>query len=174
MELVPIGKLKKTHGLQGEIKLEIEDKFLELLPTLEVLFVEQSGNAMPFFIESIRGKGTMIAKLEEVDDKETASALANREVYLRRVDIPFTEEELNAVETDLVYYYLEGYQLLDGDKNIIGTILEVVDYPQQEMAIVQTKEGKEILIPLQEDWMVATNEDEKTIQMELPEGLIDL
>jgi 16S rRNA processing protein RimM len=174
MEFVPIGKLKKTHGLQGEIKLEIEDKFLELLFALGVLFVEQTGSPMPFFIESIRGKGAMIAKLEEVDDKETANALANKVVYLRRTDIPFTDEELAEEESDLLYYYLKDYELLDQEKNRIGKILEVADYPQQEMAIVQTEEGPELLIPLLEDWITVIDTEHKTVQMELPEGLVDL
>lgn len=174
MELVPIGKLRKTHGLQGEIKLEVEDRFLMLLATVEVIFVEQGGSPMPFFIESIRGKGAMIAKLEEVDDKETASALANKVVCLRRTDIPFSDEELNEEVSDLEYFYLKGYQLLDTEKNSIGVIIEVADYPQQEMAIVQTTDEKEILIPLQADWIMNTNEEQQTIQMELPEGLVDL
>ena len=51
--------------------------------------------------------------------------------------------------------------------------MEVNEYPQQFVATVMYKET-EILFPLNEDFIVEFDEDEKTLTLDLPEGLLDI
>ncbi len=62
-EYIEVGRLGKVHGLQGEIKLTMEDKFLVDVLQLDALFLEQGGKKTPYFIEYLRGRGTLILKL---------------------------------------------------------------------------------------------------------------
>ncbi|MNT82127.1 16S rRNA-processing protein RimM [compost metagenome] len=55
----------------------------------------------------------------------------------------------------------------------LGEILEVNEYPQQFVATVLYQET-EILFPLNEDFIVEIDDEEKILTLDLPEGLLDV
>ncbi len=172
MEFVEIGKVKKPHGLNGEIKLDIEDRYWDDFASKEVLFIERNGQKMPFFVEYVRGSGASIAKFEEIDSKEDALLIANKIAYLRREDVSLSDDEI-AENPDLLYGFLKGFCLFDENLGKIGLVEDVIEYPQQEMAIVIYNES-EVLIPLVKQWIVQIEKSEKKVYMMLPEGLMNL
>lgn len=171
MEYIEIGKIKKPHGLNGELKGTIDERFWGDVAKVDAFFVEQRGEKAPFFIEDLRGTETLILKFEDIDTKEDASLLTNKRLYLRRQDISLSEEEIN--DTGLEYSFLEGYTLKEEEAGRVGTIKYVDEYPQQEMATVDTG-TKEILIPLRAAWIIEVDKNEKLVTMSLPEGLLDI
>lgn len=171
MEYVAIGRLRKPHGLQGEMKGELEERFWDDVAEVEAFFVEYKGAYTPFFIEYLRGKGTPIVKFEDIDSKEDARAFTNKTLFLRKEDISLTDEEINA--SDLEYGFLESYTMVEEELGEIGVILRVDEFPQQEMATVVYQE-KEVLIPLLEAWVVTVDKANKTVVVALPEGLLEV
>ncbi len=169
-----IGRTRKAHGLTGELKISIEDRFVEDFMKNERIFIEVKSAKIPYFIDHVRGGGELILKLEEVDDRDAAIALQARDILLREQDIlpdhlrEFEPEE----EEEMQYGYLEGYQLLDQTIGEIGMIKEVLEMPQQEMAFLDYQ-GRELLIPLNEQLILKIDEVQKQILMDLPEGLLD-
>lgn len=169
---IQIGYTQKTHGLKGELKLTIEEPYLEDFLKNERLFVEVKGTKIPYFIENVRGAGAFILKLEDVDDKDAAYGLQSRPVFLREQDlIPETQRELTIDTETLEYQYLTGYVIEDANGGIVGEIEEVLDMPQQEMAFLKYK-GKDVLIPLNTHFIVRVDESAKRVVMNLPEGLL--
>lgn len=171
MEYLEIGKIKKPHGLNGEIKAIIEERFFEDVNEADAFFVEIEGDKAPYFIESLRGSSTIILKFEDIDSKEDASLFTNKRLYLRAEDISLSEEEIN--DTGLTYSFLEKFELKEKEKGVVGTILCVDQFPQQEMATI-VYQGKKIFVPLLEQWIVNIDEINKVVLMELPEGLLDV
>ena len=170
-KLVQIGFTKKPHGLKGELKLHIEDKYLEDLMNAEVVVLQIKGKPTPFFIEDIRIGNAIIGKFEEVDTPESALSIANKELLLREEDI--LPDEAREIEVEgLKYEKCIGYTIFDGDKEI-GSIIEILEYPQQEMAVVEY-EGREVLIPLNSAFIVSKDEPAKSFVMNLPDGILDL
>ncbi|MNR60372.1 Ribosome maturation factor RimM [compost metagenome] len=55
----------------------------------------------------------------------------------------------------------------------MGEIIEVNEYPQQFVATVLYKET-EIMFPLNEDMIIEIDEEEETLLVDLPEGLLDI
>ena len=78
-----------------------------------------------------------------------------------------------AQSNGLAYGHLEGYHLEVEEVGPGGPIVRVDAYPQQEMAIVRYQ-GREVLVPLREDWIQALDAARKVVRMELPDGLLDL
>lgn len=171
MDYVEIGRFRKPHGLSGEIKGDIDERFWDDVAEVDAFFIEIKGEKTPYFIEYLRGKGTLIMKFEDVDTKEEASLFTSKALYLRREDVNLSEEEIN--DTGLEFSYLEGYELHLEELGRVGTIEYVEEYPQQEMATV--KEGeKEFLVPLRAEWILSVNEGKAIVLMDLPEGLLDV
>jgi 16S rRNA processing protein RimM len=172
MDFVKIGKIGSTHGLKGELKLLVEDAYWDDFEQVKVIFLEQKGSKMPYFIEGIRGEHQNIIKLEEVDDKDTAALVANKDLYVRAEDLSIEPDELPD-DRGLRFAFLTGYTVVDSELGPIGPILSIEEYPHQEMAIVQYGE-REVLIPLVPQLIQRKDKKERKLYLDLPEGLLEL
>lgn len=173
-QYINIGYTKKMHGLKGELKLVIEERFLEDFLKNERIFLDVKGAKVPYFVANVRGKGEMILQLEEVDNRDSAFALQSREVFLREQDlIPDEQRELETEEEQaLEYEHLVGFLLIDKYLGDIGHIEEVLEMPQQEMAFLKHK-GREVLIPLNPQFITSVDEKNEKVYVDLPEGLLE-
>lgn len=172
---VSIGKTMKPHGLKGELKFWVEEAFEEDLEQTEVVLIDVKGKITPFFVESVRGGNAIIVKLEDVDTPEAAAALAHRPIFLRQRDILEDDQRENVIQKS-PFAKCVGYQIVDlqhGVENPVGVIVEIVELPQSEMAIIE-EDGREILVPLIDAFVLEVKHSVQKIVMQLPEGLTDL
>lgn len=172
MSYTLIGHTSKTHGIAGELGLKIEEQYQEDVIQVDVLFLSIHGKPLPYFVEEIRHTDKLLVKLEDIDTKEAAQPLVAKEIYLRDTDL-IPEEQKQPIETGLVYGHLAQYKIIAVETGPVGVIEEVLEYPQQEMAVVQYK-GQEILLPLNEQFIVTIDETKKEVTMEFPAGLLNL
>ena len=171
---VEIGYTKKTHGVQGWLRVQVEPEYLEDLLSTSAIFLSIQGQPVPYFVESFDTRNDLLIKLEDINSKEAAAELSGKALSLREQDlIPDEEREFELTEDELEYSFLTGYELHTADQGKIGAILEILEFPQQEMARLEI-EAKDILIPLHEDFIQSINEEQKLVIMDLPEGLLDL
>ena len=124
-------------------------------------------------MDDIRVGNMTIGKFEDIDNPESAMYIANKELFLREEDIIPDEFREFEVENDgLEYEKCIGYTIFDGD-NAIGVIVDVLEFPQQEMAVIEI-EDREVLIPLNVAFVLKRDDEGQKIMMALPEGLLDL
>ena len=166
-EVIKIGKVTKTHGVSGELSCTfINDIFGE--DDAPYLVVDIDGIFVPFFIEEYRFKSdvTALIKFEDIDDTDSAKLLLGRELYFPMKYI--TESEpLNYGEGIL------GYKIYSAGK-LIGTIEGVDDSTSNVLFSVKTMSGEELLIPAVDDFVENIDDEKREIQMNLPEGLLDI
>lgn len=168
-----IGFTKKTYGVKGELKLTIPDKHLEDFAQAEVLFLGLAGRKIPYFIEYVNFENPFTVKFEDHDSKESALELTGKEIFMRTKDLLLEEEKVFEIEGGLFYEKYVHYQIQDKSQGLLGEIVAIIEYPQQEMAAIIIEE-KEVLIPLNEQLIIAIDEETKTISMDLPDGLLNL
>ncbi len=168
---VQIGYTQKPHGVKGEIKLHVEEAYYEDFAEAETFFVLIKGKHTPFFLESIREGNHIIAKFEDVNTPEKAMQMASKELYLREQDlIPGLDR---TVDDGLTYSHCTGFSITDEDFGFVGVVTEMIEMPQQEIAIVVIK-NREVMIPLNAAFVKAIDKKAKTITTTLPDGLLDL
>jgi 16S rRNA processing protein RimM len=68
---------------------------------------------------------------------------------------------------------LIGYTLFDETLGLIGEITDVNDYSGNLLLSVEY-EGKEALVPLNDELIVRLDEDLQEIELRIPEGLFNL
>jgi 16S rRNA processing protein RimM len=172
MEYIEIGRTQKTHGVQGELKIFIEDKFWDDFEHNKRVFLDIRGIKMPYFIKNMRGKGAPIVHFEDVPNREAALLLQSRSIFLREQDL-IPDVDRSVYDEVLEYGFLEGFRMIDAVAGDIGVIQEVIEMPQQEMALIQY-DGREVLIPLNQHFITNIDETGKTVNVNLPEGLLGL
>ncbi|MEY2904853.1 MAG: rRNA processing protein rimm [Bacteroidota bacterium] len=156
--LIPLGKIVKPHGAEGFLKLNTSHD-IEL--TGKFLFIELEGAPVPFLVIDHKINGLSLILLEDIKNKEEAVQLSGKKIFIQEKDL----EEYDLQSDDWIPF-LEGFQLIDQHKNLLGKIDEILEYPSQIIA----KIGEQ-MIPIHEDLILQIDPKKKTIQMDLPEGL---
>jgi 16S rRNA processing protein RimM len=168
-EFVKIGYTMKSHGLKGEIKVNVDEKYEDDFEKAEVIFITVKGIVSPFFIEEIKFGSSTLLKFEDIDKPEDTLPLSSKEIFMRASDIVFAH---NFIDDSSPYLKYIGYRIFDNGIDL-GIILDVVDVPQQVLAILNI-DDKEILIPLNDIFITKIENKTKSINMDLPEGLLSL
>lgn len=163
-----IGYVSKTRGLKGEVQLffEFED-YMEL--ELDVIFLEINKKLVPYFVDQIKiqKNSTAYITFEDIDHISKAEALVRKKVYLSNDKMPERDAD------DFRYSDFVGFVVVDEQEGELGTITAVQEMPQQHIATVDMQ-GKELLFPLSEELIVGIDAENNVIQVDLPEGLVDL
>lgn len=163
---VEIGFVFRTHGVRGHLKIHLDETIQELAPG-QALFLLKAGRQIPYFIKEIEYLDTdsILVLFEEIQSKEEASLFMKKPVL---ADPSIIIEQ----EAEEAFTY-EGYTVFDEQGKKIGAISAVHEMEQYELAEVDYN-GKIVLIPLPEAFILATDDAEKTLQLRLPEGLLEL
>lgn len=164
-DIIEIGKYNKPHGIKGEISASFMSD-VEELAHYTALISPIDGIFVPFFAESLRPKGnqSILLKLEGIDTEEKAKLLVNLPIYVLRAEMS---------ENDEVYCdFFIGFTILDPSGNKIGTISSVDDSTENALFIVEYK-GREVLIPIADEYILAIDEEARKMTMNLPEGLLE-
>lgn len=172
---ISIGKITKTHGLNGSLRVNIKDRYIDDFNATDVVFLEVSGKPIPFFIDEVKGGNDPIVKFEDINSLESAKELANKEVMLRESDLlplaPMEAEEDSDVDDR--YERFKGFTLVDLALGEIGVIKEVMELPGQFLALVDHQD-QEVMIPLHPSLINKADLKNRILEMNLPEGLLDL
>ena len=165
-----MGYVQKPHGINGELVIRFQEEYYETLEEYPALFLEIDNLLVPFFIaeEGLRFKSSesVITKLDWVDTDAKAKALCGLSVFVNKEDVIESEDEMSP-------HALIGYQLFDETLGLIGEISEVHDYAGNMLLLVEYQ-GKEALVPLNEELIVNLDIDKREIELRIPEGLFDL
>lgn len=163
-----LGKITKLHGFKGNLILHLETDEPELYETLESVFVEKNGMLVPFFFEFAQphSNGKLLVKFEDVTAEE-AEKLVNRDLYLPLDTLP----ELDG--TDFYYHEIIGFTIYDQTNTEVGQITGINDTTAQALFEIEN-DGKEILIPIVDDWILDLDRKNKAILVQIPDGLIEL
>jgi 16S rRNA processing protein RimM len=160
-----IGYIKKMHGLKGALVLKLLSKMHFLGKAKDALFIEQQGNLVPYFIEEMGGSHPeWIVKIDKISHQE-AGKMVGLKVFAAPdkfvIEQSFTSE----------FSHLIGYTFMDNTSAKNGIITDIEEMTFQTIIYVEI-EGKEILVPLNMDWIIEINEATRIIRYNCPEGLI--
>jgi len=165
-----IGKFIKTTGFKGELVLKLEVEVNESFENTEVLFVKIEGLPVPFFASEdgiwLKEEQIAIVKLDDIDDELSAKKLISKEVSVSN----FIKEEkpkLNKANA------LKNFKVIDKQHGEIGLFDKIIEIPGNPLMQI-FKGNIEILLPFSEQFIKKTDHKNKTIEVETPDGLLDI
>lgn len=157
--MTPIAKVLKSYGSEGEVLIGFRALLPEDIDQEEPVFVEFDGIPVPFFFESFTQRGTSkaIVRLTGMHSLKDAEEMVGREIL---ADIEYEEEE-----------DLTGWTVLNASSEEVGVITGAEPIPGNPCVYVNTG-TKEVLVPLSDELILAVDEDNKILRMDIPEGLL--
>lgn len=169
MDLIQIGKITGTHGLDGNVVLFHTVGRSAGLKNLKHIFIELKRESyIPFFVEQVRvdNEQELLLKLEEVDTVEAAKAISGKQVHLS------TEQYQKLKPKDENVNFI-GFEVWDVNAGRLGLVEDLFETPQQLLATV-VYQDKEVILPLNEQTIRSVDIGSKTLKLELPQGLLDV
>ncbi|MEM8845690.1 MAG: ribosome maturation factor RimM [Bacteroidota bacterium] len=164
-----LGKIVSKYSFKGEVLVKLDTDEPEIYENMESVFVSLGNNLVPFFIDRCRLHKSALLRIdfEEVKDEAAADKILGSELYLPLQFLP-------PLTGDKFYFHeVIGFRLMDEVHGDIGVIQAVNDSASQELFEVN-KDGKELLIPINDDIITKVDRASKTIHVKTPEGLVDL
>ena len=104
-------------------------------------------------------------KLESIDSREAAAKISQKEIW-------FVEEDFKKYAAKSAPASLLGYTIIN-NKERLSEILEVVEQPHQILCRIELK-SKEVLIPINESFLIKIDHKKKEVVVYLPEGLLEI
>ena len=164
-EVYKIGKLGKVHGIKGEISFLFDDDVFDRTDA-DYLILDIDGILVPFFIEEYRFKtdSNALIKFEGMDTQEQARELTGCDVY-------FPRELADGDNDGLSWAALVGFELVQAQTGeVVGKIASIDDTTIN--ILFELENGK--LIPASEELITNVDTKKQQIEIELPEGILEL
>ncbi len=163
-----LGRITKMHGYKGEVVILLDTDNPDIYEKLKAVFIEINESYIPFFIDSLRitPGNKAIAKFHDVDSVEKAQKLIKKQIFVPSDSIP--QQDKMPVNEQIT-----GFDVVDVKHGNIGKLKGIIDNAYQSIMQVDHKSG-EILIPMVDEIIIKIDRKKKLIEVDLPEGLIDL
>ena len=163
-DVYKIGKLGKTHGIKGEISMQVDDDVFDRVDA-DYLVLELDGIMVPFFMEEYRFKTdeTALVKFEGIDTQERARELTGTEVF-------FPRELAESDDSDeLSYAQLVGYTVVNANT---GKEVGKIEYVDEQTINIMFELEDGTLLPASEELIADIDTEKKEITIDIPEGLL--
>lgn len=161
------GRIVATHGVRGEVKMELWCDGVDFLKKLKTLyFTPQGGRSLQ--LVSIRAMGRMaLARFEGVDDMDAARALTGQALYFDRADVRLPKGKWYV--SDLI-----GCEVRDAATGHVYGVVTGVDHPgPQDIYTVKGPDGREWLFPGVDAFLKEKNPPEGYILVAPIPGMFD-
>ena len=167
---ISVGKLGKPHGISGACRFIFQRELRSKKKFPDHLLIIEKGTYLPWFIKEVEwitfNSGFVL--FEEITTPEKAKLYSGSELFLSEKNTEdFFKNDVGE------YDYLIGFKASDEEAGNIGTILEMIENPGQILCAIDN-DGKQVIVPFVEDFIVEIDKRKKKIMFSLPSGLLDL
>ena len=158
---IEAGRITSTHGVHGEVKIEVWLDTPEDLKHYRRIFIDGQERKLL----SVRQQNRfVIVKLHQIDDINAAQPLKGKTVYIAREDAPLPPGG----------YFLQD--LLDAkvvleDGSPVGVLTEILERPANNVYVVTDPDGREILIPVVPAFIIRADAENGIVTVRLLEGM---
>jgi 16S rRNA processing protein RimM len=169
-ELLVVGRIRRPHGLTGEVSVEIETAFPERFRAGERLIWRREGEARRVLtVRSARAHGgRALLAFAGIADVDAVRPLCGGDL-----SVP-TAEVFPAPEGFYYSHEIRGFACEDRQGGTLGVAVGVEQTPGGPLLSLELPSGEVALVPFVEEMIVRIDREARTIVMSLPDGLLDL
>jgi 16S rRNA processing protein RimM len=168
--LLNVAKIGGSVGVKGAVRLSLTTDSPSTRLVKGAVF-EVEGSKKSLEVANIRRQGmSYIACFEGVDTRNLADELRGS---VLQVDVDLSENG----NDEFYYVALVGLEVREiATNSVIGSVKSVVNYPAQdllEVALSGSNKKNSVLIPFVKQIVCTVNLQEKYLEVDLPDGLLD-
>jgi len=160
-----VGKLRRPHGLHGEIIMDVLTDFPERLHPGITLYV--GPEYQPLRLRSRRWHAAaLLVTFEGYDTPEQAGEYRNQMAYVTTADRP------PLPEGEYYHHQLIGLKVISEQGELLGKVTEILATGANDVYVVRGEIGAEILIPAVDEFVQAVDLDRGELRVRMAAGLL--
>jgi len=160
-----VGKLRHSHGLRGEILMEVITDFPERIRQGKTLLVGESYQPMRVTSRRVHGENLLLA-FEGINSAEEVGRIRNQWVYVTANDRP------SLSEGEYYHHQLIGLQVTSEDGLELGKITGILETGANDVYIIRSESGNEVLLPAIHSVILNIDLDKGQMLVHLLPGLL--
>jgi 16S rRNA processing protein RimM len=163
MLLYSVARVVKPHGVLGYLKvLPLKDSYSNFILKQKSFYI----NNILLSVEDIKSyKQGFILKLSVIDNMTEATKYRNYELAVEKNKLKtFLDKQKTILSEGLL-----DFVVYDDANNIIGKVDETIVTGSNDVIVVNSGTKEELLIPLIKDYILNIEENEKKIQIIVPQ-----
>lgn len=174
MQELAVGRIVRSHGVRGELVVEIrtdepEDRFAPGSILCGRAPKARAGSDVEYTVEAARHHaGRLLVRLAGVDDRDGADALRGTLLLIDAAELTSPEDPEEFYDHQLV-----GLAVHHVDGSAVGEVTEVVHTPAGQLLAVRTEAGQDVLVPFVTAIVPEVDVAAGRIVVDPPSGLLD-
>jgi len=170
--LLPLGRIRKAHGIRGEVSVDYYADSPDLLSGGVYLHRGASAPVQYEVASSRFHHGALLLRFKNIADRDAAEAL-------RGYDLLVPEDRLPEPDDGTIYLHeIMGLRVLaeneDGTEAEWGVIAAVSEPAGQELWTISKENEEDILFPATPELVLGFDLEKRIVRIAPPPGLIDL
>ena len=161
-----VGKIRRPHGVDGDVLVEVYTDFPERLDPKAVIYAGEAHIPLKIRRQRIHNNGILLA-FDDYTTPEQVGRFRNQNLYIVVADA----KELP--EGEFYYYELLGLSVMDEKGASLGEVTEIIQTGANDVYVVANEAGHEILLPAIAEVILDVDLESKMMQVHLLPGLVE-
>ncbi len=163
-----VGVIANTHGVRGEVKVYPTTEDIKRFDYLKEAVIDTGKEKINVNVTGVKYfKNMVILKFEQYDNMDQVIPLKGMDLLVTRENaIPLAEGEHYIVD-------MIGCKIITDEGNTLGELTDVMQTGANDVYVVKTTDGKEVLLPAIKECVLEKDIENKVIKVHIMKGLLD-
>lgn len=163
-----VGVIANTHGVRGEVKVYPTTEDIKRFDYLKEAVIDTGKEKINVNVTGVKYfKNMVILKFEQYDNMDQVIPLKGMDLLVTRENaIPLAEGEHYIVD-------MIGCKIITDEGNALGELTDVMQTGANDVYVVKTTDGKEVLLPAIKECVLEKDIENKVIKVHIMKGLLD-
>lgn len=167
-QYLEMGKITKTQGLKGEVRMQYYCDSSDMLEEFDILYMGKEKAEVEIEKSRYLKSDVAVIKIKGIDTPEDAQKLIGKMLYLNRDDVELPED---------VWFIQDiiGLEVVDADDGTVyGKVDEIYQNGGADVYSIKTSDGKQLMFPAIPEVLINTDVDNGKIEIRPLDGLFDI
>ena len=167
-QLLRVGVISSTHGVRGEVKVYPTTDDVNRFKKLKKVVLDTDREYIDLEISGVKFfKNMVILKFKGIDNINDIEKYKGKDLLVHREDAVALEDNENYV-ADLI-----DLKVVTDDGKVLGYLTEVMETGANDVYVVETETGEELLLPAIRDCILDVDLEEEVMTVHILPGLFD-
>ena len=163
-----VGIISSTHGVRGEVKVFPTTDDMKRFKKLKEVLLDTGKETRTREIEGVKFfKQFVILKFKGYDNIDDIVKYRGKSLFVPR------ENAVKLQKDEYFIAYLIGLKVVNEDGSFTGVLKDVMETGANDVYIVESQDGKEVLIPAIKDCILQVDFEKEQVLVHLLDGLLD-
>lgn len=167
-QLLRVGVISSTHGVRGEVKVYPTTDDVNRFKKLKNVVLDTGKEHLKLEVSGVKFfKNQVISKFKGIDNINDIEKYKGKDLLVNREDAVALEENENYV-ADLI-----DLKVVTDEGQVLGVLTEVMETGANDVYVVETEDGKELLLPAIRDCILDVDLETEVMTVHILPGLLD-